>query len=101
MGQADAEFYTHPFTATHGSPESPLKGIKRALRNGYINHRLGTNLRPVTVLGSIVIPAYAGKKREIAFSLRDLQPFAGGFNALLDMGSGSGVFIEMDNETGR
>jgi len=95
IGQAYAEFYTHPFTATDGAPESPLKVIKRALRNGYINHRLGTNLRPATVLGSIVIPAYAGKKREIDFSLRHLPPFADGFNTLLDIGSGSGDFIEM------
>jgi hypothetical protein len=76
------------------------KWLRQALRNGYINVRYGTNLRPATDLGAWLAPML-GKKRGIDYSLRGLPRGreAQGRN-LLDIGCGSGDYLRVAAELG-
>jgi 2-polyprenyl-3-methyl-5-hydroxy-6-metoxy-1,4-benzoquinol methylase len=101
IGRAYAEFFTHPPAMVDDPSPSFSKRLKRALRNGYINGRLHTHFKPATRLGSMVIPAFPGKKREIDFSLRSLPPLAGpASRKLLDVGSGNGDFLKTASDIG-
>jgi 2-polyprenyl-3-methyl-5-hydroxy-6-metoxy-1,4-benzoquinol methylase len=101
IGRAYAEFFTHPPAMVDDASPSLSKRLKRALRNGYINGRLHTHFKPATRLGSMVIPVFPGKKREIDFSLRSLPPLAGlASRKLLDVGSGNGDFLKTASDIG-
>jgi 2-polyprenyl-3-methyl-5-hydroxy-6-metoxy-1,4-benzoquinol methylase len=101
IGRAYAEYYTHPPAMVDDPSPSFAKRVKRALRNGYINGCQGTRFRPATPLGSMIIPAFPGKKREIDFSLRNLPPLAGNAGRkLLDIGSGNGDFLKTATDIG-
>ena len=101
MGRAYADFYTHPLSTADQSSTSFQRSVKRALRNGYINHRARTKLRPAMAIGALVFRAFPARRREIEFGLRNLPPMdAKGGNRLLDVGSGNGLFLKAAADMG-
>lgn len=91
IGKAYSDFYTH--NAAPPSSASLLRRFNRAIRNGYINHRVKGALRPSTLLGAWLVPFFPSKRREMDFSLRCL-PEIGKDKTVLDVGSGNGDFLE-------
>lgn len=100
--RAYTSYYTHA-SGTGGADDENLnvgKWLRQALRNGYINVRYGTNLRPATDLGAWLAPML-GKKRGIDYSLRDLpRGREAQGRSLLDIGCGSGDYLRVAAELG-
>jgi SAM-dependent methyltransferase len=81
---------------THGAPAEGQRGavarLRRAIRNGYLNERLGYRLGPAAKLGSVVLAPFAWQRRRARLIVRDL-PLARNRPRLLDVGCGNGAFL--------
>lgn len=82
-------------------PEGGLRLLRRALRNGYINAKYGTNLQPSSSLGRWVVPLLGSKQGEIDHGLRHLPPRTEDApGSVLDIGCGDGSFLRTAMELG-
>ncbi|MCF8095627.1 MAG: methyltransferase domain-containing protein [Desulfobacteraceae bacterium] len=91
---------------THTSPNkeeiqklSPLRRIRRSMANGYKNWRFGTDLKPSNRLGIPAAMIIPGLRDRLEQGFRNLpKPNAGA--RLLDVGFGSGAFLEAAQSMG-
>lgn len=88
LRRAYAAYYTHEPPGA----EPPSESLARALRNGWLNRRLGYDLRPATALGPLVVPAIPGLRAATARLFRHLERPPGG-GRLLDVGCGNGAWV--------
>lgn len=92
IGIAYANYYTHHFSSVFTS--TPTAGFPRRLRNGFLNRKYGTNLKPASKLGPILLPLIPPLRARAEHLFRHLPPPAKGENpVLLEIGCGSGAFL--------
>lgn len=94
---AYSRYYTHD--DGKGRPAMGWEGIRLALANGYRNWRHGTQLRPAWPLGALLAYAMPLNREAINFEGRHL-PRAWTGARLLDVGFGSGAFLEFARAKG-
>lgn len=94
------QYFTHsgPGKVSTDSLGAPRR-FRRALGNGYLNWRFGSALRPANKLGIVLAWLVPGKRRALEQKLRHLSRPAQGAQ-LLDVGFGSGVFLELARSAG-
>lgn len=95
IGKAYANYYTHQRRAFHfDAPPSMVLGEARArMANGYLNRRYGYELHPANRWGYWVVRAFPLRRIQQDRRVRYI-PSAFGSGRLLDVGSGSGLFVE-------
>lgn len=96
--RAYVRYCTHRPSSAPASLEvmDVLPRLRRALRNGYVNARHGTSLRPASPLGRVIVPLLFAKRAEIDYGLRDLPIRSGGApGSVLDIGCGDGSFLRV------
>ena len=100
IGRAYRQYYTHGGDWRE-APEhlSPLRRVKRALSNGYLNHRFGTDFAPAHPLGAWLAWVTPGKRGELESAGRHL-PKAKPGQSLLDVGCGNGIFLDFARNAG-
>jgi 2-polyprenyl-3-methyl-5-hydroxy-6-metoxy-1,4-benzoquinol methylase len=80
-------YYTH-----EDAPADAFTGLRRRLRNGYLNARYGYGLQPVAALGRVVVPLLPGHRAAADRHVRRLRlPHPGA--RVLDIGCGNGEFL--------
>jgi len=97
IGLAYERYYTHAAEDSEGV--SPITRLRRAVRNGYLNHRFGTDYNPSSWLGRLVGPLLPGKRAQLDARARNLPPPTPNA-ALLDVGCGNGDFLDLARRTG-
>jgi 2-polyprenyl-3-methyl-5-hydroxy-6-metoxy-1,4-benzoquinol methylase len=100
VARAYDQFYTHAQVEKGESAQSPLKRLKTALRNGYMNARVGADLRPAIAAGTWIVPLVHEKKREFDFAARGLSHSSRGAKCVLDVGCGDGFFLRLASSLG-
>jgi SAM-dependent methyltransferase len=98
LSRAYESYYTH---ADPPEPRrrTPIARVKRAVRNGYLNTRLGYRLTPAMPLASLLLALFPFRRRQARLAVRDLR-FPGGSPRLLDVGCGDGQFLLEAEESG-
>jgi 2-polyprenyl-3-methyl-5-hydroxy-6-metoxy-1,4-benzoquinol methylase len=92
--RAYTNYYTHKMAGINLTL-SFRQRLRRALRNGYINSKYGSSLKPATGLGKWVVPLLYGKQGEIDHGLRNLPRLdIAGSRKVLDIGCGNGSFLQ-------
>lgn len=88
-GRLYANYYTHvdPLDGDGGA------GLKRRLRNGYLNARYGYHLTPASRLGGPVVALLPGGRGMASDHVRELPAPPPGRGTLLDVGCGNGAFV--------
>lgn len=100
IGLAYSRYFTHAAAgrdSVHGL--SWMGRLRRAVGNGYLNHRYGTDFRPASPLGRFVVPVVPGKRAQLVALARNL-PAARPGAALLDVGCGNGDFLDFAHRAG-
>ena len=90
---------------THAAPEQhvpagPIRWIKRAVANGYRNHRFKTRLEPSTAVGTMLPALLPGAARQLRAEARGLDDMRAGNRRVLDVGCGSGAFLSLAQQMG-
>ena len=100
IGQAYMTYYTHD-GSWRLEPEqlSTPRRFFRSLTNGYLNARFGTRFRPASALGRVLAYLFPWKRMALNGLGRHLPRNAEG-RSLLDVGCGSGNFIEFAQNAG-
>lgn len=96
IGRAYERYYTHD--APDGAPQSYADWRARtfaALVNGYSNWRYGTKFRPSTRWGILAALCLPGKRSLLDRKFRHWPSKRDGGMKLLDVGLGSGAFMEL------
>lgn len=93
IGLAYRNYLTHLTSGTILAASGLLARVRRALANGYRNHRYGTKDRPASVLGVVVAYMFPQLRLVADSAMRNLSwpPATGG--RLLDVGCGNGEFL--------
>ena len=97
MCRAYEQYYTHQIE-DQKVPGSLLKLTRRAIKNGYLNRKWGTNLSPSSQILGILLPKYL--KAFIDEELMRHLPRPAGGRSLLDVGCGSGQFLSIAQNAG-
>lgn len=93
-------YYTHQGVQRSATAAlSPLRKFARALVNGYRNRQYGGELLPEYKLGAHIIPLIPMLRQTLDRQLRYLPPVKPGAR-LLDVGFGSGEFMELARQVG-
>ena len=92
IGLAYATYYSGASPAREEETLKPLDRVRRAIRNGYLNHRYGYGLRPASRLGAWIVPWLVRRRQEADEFVRHLHMRAG-HPRLLDVGCGEGDFL--------
>nr|WP_236599834.1 class I SAM-dependent methyltransferase [Ramlibacter alkalitolerans] len=107
IGRAYASYLTHaaPDDPRGRSPAASARGraarVLRALANGYRNARFGTRLEPQLPVGRYVVPCIPLLRDALVQQLRSLPLLPAGAQArLLDVGCGSGDFLQLARSAG-
>jgi SAM-dependent methyltransferase len=100
IGRAYGVYYTHSH-APEPTPLTTLGKLRHGLANGYRNSRFGTTFRPAIdagrLLGLLVPPLTWPIDAVYRFLPR---PVPGKVQSLLDIGCGSGAFLDLAREAG-
>lgn len=97
---AYSRYFTHAADdreSVHGL--SWMGRLRRAVGNGYLNHRYRTDFRPASPLGRLVAPMVPGKRAQLVALARNL-PAAWPGATLLDVGCGNGDFLDFARRAG-
>jgi len=100
IGLAYSRYYTHAAGdrgSVHGL--SWMGRLRRAVGNGYLNGRYGTDFRPASLLGRLAVTMVPGKRVQLDAQARNL-PSAWPGAALLDVGCGNGDFLDFARRAG-
>lgn len=100
IGLAYTRYFTH---ASDGRVSiqglSRMARLRRAVGNGYLNRRYGTDFRPASRLGWLVAAVARGKRAQLVALSRNLPtPWPGA--AVLDVGCGNGDFLDFARRAG-
>lgn len=101
IGRAYASYYTHAgANGTDATPIGRIGKLRRALRNGYLNHSYGASFQPASALGWLAMQAMRGKKTQLDREYRHLPRFQGKGEKVLDIGCGDGAFLKRAAQIG-
>lgn len=93
-------YYTHAAPKrSHTEELPPLRRFTRASANHYRNRRFGSNTKPASALGGLLIHLLPSYKQSLQRQLRHLPKVWTGAR-LLDVGFGNGEFLELAQEAG-
>jgi 2-polyprenyl-3-methyl-5-hydroxy-6-metoxy-1,4-benzoquinol methylase len=84
----------------HHVPTGPVRWIKRAVANGYRNHRFKTHLEPSTAVGIMLAALLPKAARELQAEARGLDNMRMSERRVLDVGCGSGAFLGLARQMG-
>jgi 2-polyprenyl-3-methyl-5-hydroxy-6-metoxy-1,4-benzoquinol methylase len=100
IGLAYRRYFTHVLNTPQSTSElSWLHLIRRALANGYRNHRFGTRQRPASYLGVLAAMLLPSQRSVLESERRHLpRPSPGA--QLLDVGCGNGDFLDFAHRAG-
>jgi SAM-dependent methyltransferase len=91
LHRAYAKYYTHtPPLETERT--GVVAGMRRRVRNGYLNARMGYQVTPATWFASLALAPLPLFRREARLVVRDLR-YPGPSSRLLDIGCGNGQFL--------
>jgi 2-polyprenyl-3-methyl-5-hydroxy-6-metoxy-1,4-benzoquinol methylase len=101
MGRAYERYYTHdaPASAAQSYGDRRMRAFA-ALVNGYSNWRYGTKFRPSARLGIIAALCLPSKRSLLDRKFRHWPSKRDGGQKLLDVGLGSGAFMELAQAAG-
>jgi 2-polyprenyl-3-methyl-5-hydroxy-6-metoxy-1,4-benzoquinol methylase len=100
IGQAYSTYFTHSQSVQEDYRDlGYFRRLKRAMANGYRNHRFGTSLHPSTKLG-VVFSRTSLKFRNLLDAERRCIPPGGSGKRLLDIGCGNGDFLMLAAQGG-
>ncbi len=93
-------YYTHELTVREKAEGlSPVRRLMRSLGNGYRNSRYGTHFLPASRAGDILFKFLPNARLSFDRQMRYLPRLPAG-GRLLDLGFGSGTFLELVREGG-
>lgn len=101
IGRAYGEYFTHAAGAARDDAAQlgGLRRLRRALANGYTNHRYGTRYLPENRWGALVARV-AGRIRQPLDVMFRYLPRPGVGDRVLDVGCGNGDFLEAARDAG-
>lgn len=101
IGQAYGNYYTHRAAGSRADSSSLgwFRRIRRALSNGYLNARYGTDYQPASRLGSGLASLLPRQREALDVQFRWLPKPVGG-QCVLDVGCGNGGFLLKAREAG-
>lgn len=100
IGRAYERYFTHEATGRenlHGL--GWWRRVRRAVANGYLNRRFGTDYRPSSRLGGWLLQFVPGPRHSLDALGRHLPRPAPGMS-LLDVGCGNGDFLDIARRAG-
>lgn len=101
IGRAYASYYTHADAHdTDKAPTGRIGKLRKALRNGYLNHSYGASFQPASALGWLAMQAMRGKKTQLDREHRHLPRYQGKGEKVLDIGCGDGAFLKRAAQIG-
>lgn len=96
IGLAYRTYYTHE-VVPQPQPTNGLQRLRAALGNGYRNARYGTHFSPALYLGNLLGHVIRPLAWQVDIAYRFLPR---GRGRVLDVGSGSGAWLEMASDAG-
>lgn len=94
IGLAYGQYLTHFDGKRELRGLNAVQRLRRIIGNGYLNARFGTRFSPSSRLGNWVFPVFSGPRAVLEAEGRHLPKPAPGAT-LLDIGCGSGSFLEI------
>lgn len=100
IGKAYTEYHTHAAARQNALAGNPLRNIKQALKNGYLNNTWNTSLQPAFPLLAHLISSISPHWMDLynRQTMRNLPNPPRG--ELLDVGCGSGSFLKIAKTVG-
>jgi SAM-dependent methyltransferase len=94
VGRAYGNYYEDAVEAPAAGPPAAggWRGLRRAIRNGYVNARFGYALAPASRLGRVLVPLLPRHRERADEYVRHLS-WRAGRPRLLDVGCGEGEFL--------
>lgn len=97
IGRAYAQYYTH---VGSDAPTNFLKQLSRRARNGYLNRNWGSQLEPASPWLGKIVAAVPSLRAKADHELMRSFPKSEKGQSLLDVGCGSGQFLEFMKAAG-
>ena len=100
IGLAYRRYFTHaPENRASLEELNWMRRLRRALANGYRNHYYGTDERPASPLGTVLLKLLPSQRALIDAEARGLRKVLPGAR-LLDVGCGNGAFLDFARRAG-
>lgn len=97
IGRAYSQYYTH---VSNDIPTGIIKTLSRRARNGYLNRNWGSHLVPASYWLGKIVAAVPSLRAKADHELMRSFPKTEKGHALLDVGCGSGQFLELIKAAG-